>query len=172
MELINPLGFLPACCAGAASSRQTARVLGGSGGCATPGLLLPAFPGCGGHTPSLRLGWVQSCSETSASGSLSVSRKKIICLGFFFLRWSLSPNHFLGAGFFFNFATIWVWEEDGGGRRGFRGNALQGEISALQQALVGTEGGGWRATCTDGDGAYCTSLGKWLINTTGIYSSI
>lgn len=126
----------------------------------------------GATRPPSGWGWVQSCSETSASGSLSVSRKKIICLGFFFLRWSLSPNHFLGAGFFFNFATIWVWEEDGGGRRGFRGNALQGEISALQQALVGTEGGGWRATCTDGDGAYCTSLGKWLINTTGIYSSI
>lgn len=29
-----------------------------------------------------------------------------------------------------------------GAKRGFRGNALEGEISDLQQALVGTEGGG------------------------------
>ena len=55
MELINPLWCLPACRAGAAGSWQAARGLGGSEGCATPGLLLPALPGCGAaHPPS---GW-------------------------------------------------------------------------------------------------------------------
>lgn len=58
-----------------------------------------------------------------------------------------------------------------GGKKGLDVRSLLGEISALLQSVVWTEGGGWRATCTDGDGPRCSSLGKWLISTREVYSS-
>lgn len=58
-----------------------------------------------------------------------------------------------------------------GMKKGLDVRSLQGEISASLQSVVWTEGVGWRATHTDGDGPHCSSLGKWLINTGEIYSS-
>jgi len=157
---IDKPALVPACRGGA-----------GGPGARWAGGLLPA--GASAPCAPSGSGGVRTCSETPASVTLSLSWKKRIWFGFFSLRLSCSPNLFLGAGFFFSFAMIWVWEGVGDGKkRGFRRNALQGEISALQQTLVGTEGGGWRATSTDGHRPCCTSLGKWLINITGIYSSI
>lgn len=151
MELITPPWCLPA-----------VLELAGTRGLHHAGLLLLSQP-VGPHTlplPGAEKKAVPKLLLQTQQGSVSQEKRT----GFGFSKdWVGLQITFLETSFFFDFTIIWGWKETGGKKRFQRG------MSCRMRFLLFSRD--WRAPRTDGDRPCCTSLGKWLINTTGAYSS-